>query len=77
MQGGGGLVHKMCHKILLEELIMTTEDWDEVPEHKCKSKVKNKTVPGLIPALVLGRPEFQSSAMLVNSQLVASCQLGF
>ena len=56
---------------------MTTEDWDEVPEHKCKSKVKNKTVPGLIPALVLGRPEFQFSAMLVNSQLVASCQLGF
>ena len=22
---------------------MTTEDWDEVPVHKCKSKVKNKT----------------------------------
>ena len=28
--------------------------------------------------LVLGRPEFKSSATLVNSQLVAaSCQLGF
>ena len=27
--------------------------------------------------LVLGRPEFKSSAALVNSQLVASCQLGF
>ena len=26
---------------------------------------------------VLGRPEFKSSAMLVNSQLVASCWLGF
>ena len=26
---------------------------------------------------VFGRPEFKSSAMLVNSQLVASCQLGF
>ena len=22
---------------------MTTEDWDEVPVHKCKSKVKNNT----------------------------------
>ena len=22
---------------------MTTGDWDEVPVHKCKSKVKNKT----------------------------------
>lgn len=22
---------------------MTTEDWDEVPVHKCKSKVKSKT----------------------------------
>ena len=27
--------------------------------------------------LVLGRPELKSSATLVNSQLVASCQLGF
>ena len=22
---------------------MTTEDWDEVPVHKCKNNVKNKT----------------------------------
>ena len=30
-----------------------------------------------LAGFVLGRPEFKSSAMLVNSQLVASCQLGF
>ena len=42
----------------------------------------NSAVPGLSPALATcwictGRPEFKSSAMLVNSQLVASCWLGF
>ena len=30
-----------------------------------------------LAGFVFGRPEFKSSAMLVNSQLVASCQLGF
>ena len=30
-----------------------------------------------LAGFVLGRPEFKSSAILVNSQLVASCQLGF
>ena len=30
-----------------------------------------------LAGFVLGRPEFISSATLVNSQLVASCQLGF
>ena len=30
-----------------------------------------------LAGFVLGRPEFKSSATLVNSQLVASCQLGF
>ena len=29
-----------------------------------------------LAGFVLSRPEFKSSAMLVNSQLVASCQLG-
>ena len=29
-----------------------------------------------LAGFVLGRPEFNSSATLVNSQLVASCQLG-
>ena len=33
--------------------------------------------PWPLAGLVLGRPEFKSSAALVNSQLVASCQLGF
>ena len=42
----------------------------------------NSAVPGLSPALalagfVLGCPEFKSSATLVNSQLVACCQVGF
>ena len=31
----------------------------------------------LLAGFVFGRPEFKSSAMLVNSQLVASYQLGF
>ena len=31
----------------------------------------------LLTALVLGHPKFKSSATLVNSQLVASCQWGF
>ena len=30
-----------------------------------------------LAGVVLGRPEFKSSATLVNSQLVASYQLGF
>ena len=30
-----------------------------------------------LAGFVLGRPELKSSAMLVNSKLVASCQLGF
>ena len=30
-----------------------------------------------LAGFVLGRPEFKSSATLVNSQLVSSCQLGF
>ena len=30
-----------------------------------------------LTGFVLGGPEFKSSATLVNSQLVASCQLGF
>ena len=30
-----------------------------------------------LAGFVLGHPEFKSSATLVNSQLVASCQLGF
>ena len=30
-----------------------------------------------LAGFVLGRREFKSSATLVNSQLVASCQLGF
>ena len=30
-----------------------------------------------LAGFVLGRPEFKFSATLVNSQLVASCQLGF
>ena len=30
-----------------------------------------------LAGFVLGRPEFKFSAMLVNSQLVAFCQLGF
>ena len=30
-----------------------------------------------LAGFVLGRPEFKSSATLVNSHLVASCQLGF
>ena len=30
-----------------------------------------------LAGFVLGRPEFRSSATLVNSQPVASCQLGF
>ena len=30
-----------------------------------------------LAGFVLGRPELKSSATLVNSQLVASCQLGF
>ena len=30
-----------------------------------------------LAGFVLGRPEFKSSAALINSQLVASCQLGF
>ena len=43
---------------------------------------RNLAVLGLNPDLpltgfVLGRPEFKSSATLVNSQLVASCQLWF
>ena len=43
---------------------------------------RNPAVPGSSPALplagfVLGRPEFKFSATLVNSQLVAFCQLGF
>ena len=46
-------------------------------------RTHSPAAPGLSPALaivagfVLGRPEFKSSAMLVNSQLVASCQLAF
>ena len=43
---------------------------------------RNPMVRGSSPALplagfVLGSPEFKSSATLVNSQLVASYQLGF
>ena len=46
---------------------------------------RSLAAPGLSSALAiagfvlghLGRPEFKSSAMLVNSQLVASCQLAF
>ena len=44
---------------------------------------RNPVVPGSSPALatccifVLGHPEFKSPAMLINSQLVASCQLRF
>ena len=30
-----------------------------------------------LAGFVLGRPELKSSATLVNSQLAASCQLGF
>ena len=30
-----------------------------------------------LAGFVLGRPEFKSSATLVNSELVPSCQLGF
>ena len=30
-----------------------------------------------LAVFVLGHPEFKSSATLVNSQLVASCQFGF
>ena len=30
-----------------------------------------------LPGFVLGRPNFKSFATLENSQLVASCQLGF
>ena len=41
----------------------------------------NGAVPGSSPAVttywILGRPEFKSSAPLVNSQLVVFCQLGF
>ena len=45
-------------------------------------RVRNAAVPGSSPTLttsgfVLGRPEFKSSATLVNIQLVASCQLRF
>ena len=47
-------------------------------------RTRNPAIPGSSPALatciagfVLGRPEFKFSAMLVNSQLVAFCQLGF
>ena len=45
-------------------------------------RTRNPAVPGSSPALplagfVLGRPEFKFSATLVNSQLVAFCQLGF
>ena len=42
---------------------------------------RNPAVPGSSPALatefVLSLPEFKSLARLVNSQLAASCQLGF
>ena len=31
----------------------------------------------LVVGFVLGRPAFKSSVMLVNSQLDASCQMGF
>ena len=42
--------------------------------------MRNAAVPGSSPTLttsgfVLGRPEFKSSATLVNIQLAASCQL--
>ena len=47
-------------------------------------RTRNPAVPGVRPApswpltgFVLGRSKFKSSAMLVNSQLDASCQLGF
>ena len=32
---------------------------------------------GPLAGFVLGHPEFKYSATLVNSELVASCQLGF
>ena len=49
-------------------------------------RTHNPAVPGsspesrsdnLIAGFVLSHPEFRSSATLVNSQLVASCKLGF
>ena len=45
-------------------------------------RTRSLAAPGLSSALaiagfVLGRPEFKSSAMLVNIQLVASYQLAF
>ena len=45
-------------------------------------RTRNPAVSGssrlwLLAGFVLGRPEFKSSATLVNSKLVASCQLGF
>ena len=47
-------------------------------------RTRNPAVSGVCPALswpltgfVLSRPKFKSSATLVNSQLDASCQLGF
>ena len=36
-----------------------------------------ESCPGHFAVFVLGRPEFRSLATLVNSQLVASSQLGF
>ena len=38
---------------------------------------RNPAGPFSSPALVLGRPEIKSLAMLVNSQLVVSWELGF
>jgi len=40
-----------------------------------RSQVRVRLWP--LAGFVLGRPEFKSSARLVNSQLLASCQLGF
>ena len=45
-------------------------------------RTRNQVVPGSsrfshFPGFVLGRPELKSSATLVNSQLIASFQLGF
>ena len=54
-----------------------------VAEEWSARRTRNPAVPGSSPALgtcsicSLSHPEFKSSATLVNSQLIASCQLAF
>ena len=56
-----------------EEAVWPSGQWVELAIRWSQVRVPLWPLAGF----VLGRPELKSSATLVNSQLVASCQLGF